>query len=64
METESQESPSKQRNLKYLKSLNIRSKGLETFEISESRQMKKNTKTKTTSKQNKHQTQRLKKQDP
>ena len=35
------------------------------FEISESSQMKKlNTKTKTTPKQNKHQTQRLKKQNP
>ena len=57
METESQESPSKQRNPKYPKSLKIRSKSLETFEISDSIQMKKqNTKTKTTPKQNKHQT--------
>ena len=36
METESQESPSKQRNAKYSKSLKIRSKSLETLEISES----------------------------
>ena len=44
METE--ESPSKQRNPKYPKSLKISSKSLETFEISESSQMKKqNTKT-------------------
>ena len=43
MEIESQESPSKQRNPKYLKSLKIRSKSLETFEISESSQMKKQT---------------------
>ena len=41
METESQESPSKQRNPKYPKSLKIRSKNLETFEIFESSQMKK-----------------------
>ena len=55
METESQESPPK--NLKLPKSLKIRSKSLETFEISNSSQMKKqNTKTKTTPKQNKHQT--------
>ena len=33
METESQESPLKQRNPKYSKSLKIRSKSLETFEI-------------------------------
>ena len=57
METESQGSPPKQRNLKLPKSLKIRSKSLETFEISDSSQMKKqNTKTKTTPKQNKHQT--------
>ena len=55
METESQESPSKQRNPKYSKSLKIRSKSLETIGITESSQMKKNTKTKTTPKQNKHQ---------
>ena len=57
METESQESPPKQRNPKYPKSLKIRSKSLETLEISESSLMKKqSTKTKTTPKQNKHQT--------
>ena len=41
METENQESPSKQRNPKYPKSLKIKLKSLETFEISESSQMKK-----------------------
>ena len=54
METEN---PSKQRNPKYPQSLKIRSKILETSEIPESSQMKKQkTKTKTTPKQNKHQT--------
>ena len=57
METESQGSPLKQRNPKLPKSLKIRSKSLETFEISDFSQMnKQNTKTKTTPKQNKHQT--------
>ena len=57
METESQGSPPKQRNPKLPKNLKIRSKCLETFEISDSSQMKKkNSKTKTTPKQNKHQT--------
>ena len=42
METESQENHSKQRNPKYSKSLKIWSKSLETIEITESRQMKKN----------------------
>ena len=46
METESQESSLKQRNLKYPKSLKIRLKSLETFEISESSQMKKSLKPK------------------
>ena len=41
METESQGSPPKQRNPKLSKSLKIRSKRLETFEISDSSQMKK-----------------------
>ena len=64
METESQKSPSKQRNPKYPKSLKIRSKSLETFEISVSSQMKKqNTKTKTTLERNKHQT-KIKKASP
>ena len=40
METESQESPSKQSNPKYPQSLKIRSKSLETFDISESSQKK------------------------
>ena len=41
METETQENPSKQRNPTYPKSLNkIRSKNLETMEITESSQIK------------------------
>ena len=56
METESQ-SPLKQRNPKYPNSLKIRLKRVETFKISDSSQIKtQNTKTKTTPKQNKHQT--------
>ena len=66
METESQESPSSQRNSKYPKSLKIRLKSLETIEITESSQTKRqNSKTKTTPNQNKHQAQqRLKRHDP
>ena len=41
METESQESPSKQRNPKFPKSLKIKLKSIETIEITESSQMKK-----------------------
>ena len=54
---ESQGCPPKQRNPKLPKSLKISSKSLETFEIFDFSQMKKQTtKTKTTPKLNKHQT--------
>ena len=65
METESQESPSKQRNPKYSKSLKIRSKSLETFETSEFSQLKKTLKPKLhQNKINIKHIQRLKKHDP
>ena len=52
IETESQKSLSKQRNPKYSKSLTIRSKSLETIEITECSQIKRNPKTKTKPKRN------------